>query len=457
MIRLAFTERDAAAITAAFGATAPEEMGAFLLLRQAVHRDGVRLVVSAPYFPRPDEWDRIGADQLQPSARLLSAMVSRAVTAGAGLLFIHSHPNPHHPTAFSPTDEAALSALGATIQGLIDGPFAAAVVGPNGWVGSVFLEDAWRPIDRLTAAGRRFQVLEPLQFRSDDLDARQELALGRLNPVLRSLDLTVIGCGGLGSPLAETLLRMGVRRLTLIDNQQLDTPSNVRRMFGATVRDLEVTPPRDKVQVVAEHCRGIGIDCDVREVLGDVRNEGTLLAALDADVLLCATDSHSSRAVIDAAAFAFNLPVIDCGVRVGARHKTILSGLTSEVRIIGPDLPCLWCLGVLSAEAVRAENLPSNQREALAREGYLVGVEGAEPSVTALTVMGAGMMSCALLALLSADGANAPTRYYYDGFFGHGSEVPGTPIEPSASCICRKRQSQANRTTLGLVPTGSDG
>jgi hypothetical protein len=85
----------------------------------------------------------------------------------------------------------------------------------------------------------------------------------------------------------------------------------------------------------------------------------------------------------------------------------------------------------------------------------LVGVEGAEPSVTALTVLGAGMMSCALLAMLSEDGADAPTRYVQDGFFGHGSEIPGTPTKSSPGCICGKRQSQAKIANLGLRMAGS--
>ena len=43
--------------------------------------------------------------------QLLSKMVSRAVRADAGLLFVHSHPNPRHPTAFSVVDQQALKRI----------------------------------------------------------------------------------------------------------------------------------------------------------------------------------------------------------------------------------------------------------------------------------------------------------------------------------------------------------
>jgi molybdopterin/thiamine biosynthesis adenylyltransferase len=46
----------------------------------------------------------------------------------------------------------------------------------------------------------------------------------------------VVGAGGLGSPIAEQLARMGVAELTLIDDDVFDTPSNVRRVFRRQIR-----------------------------------------------------------------------------------------------------------------------------------------------------------------------------------------------------------------------------
>ncbi len=76
---------------------------------------------------------------------------------------------------------------------------------------------------------------------------------------------------------------------------------------------------------------------------------------------------------------------------------------------------------------------------------------GVEPSVAALTVFVAGMMACALLAILSPDGADVPARYYLDGFFGYGGSLPGTET-PITSCICRTRTSRASVADLGLLP-----
>jgi molybdopterin/thiamine biosynthesis adenylyltransferase len=168
----------------------------------------------------------------------------------------------------------------------------------------------------------------------------------------------------------------------------------------------------------------------------DVRTECAARELLDCDVVFCTTDTHSSRAVLVDLAYAYGLPVLDVGVRAGARAGA-LAGLAAEVRVLTPATPCLWCRDAISADIVREELLPQEQREQLRREGYLVGIHGApEPSVIALTMLGAGLVTCALLAVISPDGQDAPVGYVVDGFFGDAHLVG--PAAPIGDCWCRQ-------------------
>ena len=456
MIRLALAEEDRFAIEGHFDNLAPDESGAFLLLLEGTSATGVRLVASRRYLPRPEEWERRGPNQLRPSAQLLSAMVSLANLLRAGLLFVHSHPDPLHPTSFSRTDEDALESLAEVMPALLDGPFGAAVVGPRGWVGRVYREGRWLEIDRITSAGFGLRLINPVNKTSpaDALDDRQAAALGPLNETLRQLDVVIVGCGGLGSPLAETLTRMGVRRVSVVDHDRLDTPSNIRRIFGARISDLATRPAATKVSIVARNCDSAELETRIEPIHGDIRQPRVFRHLLDADVVLCATDSHSSRAVIDAAAIAYNVPIIDCGVRVGIREGN-LSGLLSEVRLLGPGRPCLWCRNTLSAERIRAEHLPPEERAKLAREGYLVGLSETEPSVTALTVFGAGMMASALLGVLSPDCELLWSSWLFDAFLGDAPSPKQAVVNPK--CICQNRIGLADRAPLGLLPDTDEG
>ena len=59
-----------------------------------------------------------------------------------------------------------------------------------------------------------------------------------------------------------------------------------------------------------------------------------------------------------------------------------------------------------------------------------------EPSVVALTMLGAGLVTCALLTLISPDGRDAPDGYVVDGFFGDAH--PMGPAAPLPDCWCRQ-------------------
>jgi hypothetical protein len=72
------------------------------------------------------------------------------------------------------------------------------------------------------------------------------------------------------------------------------------------------------------------------------------------------------------------------------------------------------------------------------QEGYLVGGVGEPaPSVMALTALGAGLATCALLSLLSSEGDVCPSGYVVDGLMGDSWETQ--PTEPVPSCRCRGR------------------
>lgn len=440
MNRLMFTNHAADTLQKHLMTRVPLEEGAFCVVRSGRTATGSRLLVTDVILPPKNAWERQAKDQLRPSAQWLSAAIGRAIEAQAGLLFVHSHPNEGYPCGFSLADQIALNALAPAIAPMLDGPFVAAVVHPHGWVGALWANGRFVPLDSIAAVGRTLRVLDPATQRLDHdaIDARQIDALGRVHKRVRQLIVAVVGCGGTGSPIAEALVRMGVACVLLVDSKLLSTPSNVRRVFGSKMKHFDPRNPRPKVDIVGDHLDGIGLDTKVVRIHGDVRIEDVFRILLDADVVISATDTHGSRAIVNEYASPYMLPVIDLGVRVGSKKNGALAGLLAEVRILTPTTPCLWCRGTISADVIRAENLPDDERQKLQREGYVVqGVGEPVPSVTALTVMGGGLATCALLTLLSEEGEAARSGYWVDGFLGDSGEVG--PKMPVPGCRCTKR------------------
>jgi molybdopterin/thiamine biosynthesis adenylyltransferase len=451
MIRLAILEETTQALLRHLGASASLEEGAFCLLRESRGREGRRLVAGELILPPPGAWEIQERDALRPSAKWVSAVISRAVTAEAGLLFVHSHPRAKHPAGFSGVDRHSLEALGETLEPMLDGPFAAAVVHETSWAGAQWEDDRIRPIERIVSAGSGYRALTKVSAGEEaSIDARQRDALGIVHDRVRGLSVGLVGCGGLGSPMAEQLVRMGAATVVIVDDDVLDTDSNVRRVFGSTAADLRATTPPAKVDVVGRHLDHLQLGTRVERVRGDVRVETVFRTLLDCDVVLCGTDTHGSRAIVNELPYAYLLPVIDVGVRVGSRAGS-LSGLLAELRLLTPDRPCLWCRGAIDADTIRAENLPDEERRQLREEGYVVeGVGEPVPSVAGLTVLGAGMGICALLAVLSDDGDVIPSGYWFDGMFGDARETQ--PAEPRADCRCRRQLALADAAVVPFIP-----
>jgi len=107
-------------------------------------------------------------------------------------------------------------------------------------------------------------------------------------------DLRVIlfGVGGVGSWCAESLVRSGVRRLTLVDSDRVSI-TNVNRQMPATVP----TVGRVKVEVVRERLLAINPDAEIRAVQAIYCAENAESFALDTyDVIIDAIDSLAEKA-----------------------------------------------------------------------------------------------------------------------------------------------------------------
>jgi len=86
----------------------------------------------------------------------------------------------------------------------------------------------------------------------EDMDLEMQEAL--LNKTI-----VVIGCGGLGSPLATYLAGAGVGNITLIDPDIVEL-KNLHRQVFYTEDDIN----RDKVSVLAKHLNSLNHSCQVK-------------------------------------------------------------------------------------------------------------------------------------------------------------------------------------------------
>jgi len=142
----------------------------------------------------------------------------------------------------------------------------------------------------------------------------------------------VIGAGGLGSPVALYLGSSGVGRMTLVDDDRVDT-TNLQRQIA---HDLaRVGQP--KAESAQRSIAAINPDVAVRPLV--LRADAAALDALvrEADVVLDCSDNFATRQALNAACVAHRRPLV-AGAAIG------FDGQVSVYDTREPASPCYACV-----------------------------------------------------------------------------------------------------------------
>ena len=137
---------------------------------------------------------------------------------------------------------------------------------------------------------------------------------------LRASHVCIIGLGGVGSWIAESLARSGIGEITLIDADEVCV-SNTNRQIHALAGNYG----KSKARVLAERIRQIAPECRAHpvETFFTEKNVDELLGR-NHQVVVDAIDGMNNKALLIASCKARGLPVIVCGGVGGRRDPTRL-------------------------------------------------------------------------------------------------------------------------------------
>lgn len=187
------------------------------------------------------------------------------------------------------------------------------------------------------------------------------------------------GCGALGSVIAQTLVRAGVGRLTIVDRDFLEL-SNLQRQVLFT--ELDVAERLPKAVAAANHLRAANSEVEVEPVVADVTAANLAELADGHTLLLDGTDNFETRLLLNDYAVREDKPWVYGGV-IGAEGRVMpitpgksacLACLIAEPPAPG-DTPTCDSAGVLgpavgvvaSLQAIEAMKLIAGADDAVAR------------------------------------------------------------------------------------------
>lgn len=311
---------------------------------------------------------RAGDRRVHGNAAFTAAYFQRALgeamKEGAGLAFMHSHPSSGWQ-GMSPDDIRAEQCHTGATKGATGFPLLGLTIAQDGsWSARLWEKVGPRQYDPMWCESVRVvghdlkvtfnNALFPVPCFRQNLKRTVSAWGPKVQADLARLTFGVIGTGSVGSIVAETLARMGIKSIKLIDFDTVEYV-NLDRLLHASERD--VRKKKAKVAVLAKALRtsATASEFSVEPIEWSVVEEPGFRAALDCDVLFSCVDRPWPRSVLNFIAYAHLIPVVDGGIRITKTPKSSLRGADWKAHIVGPNRPCLECLGQYDPGLVQTE------------------------------------------------------------------------------------------------------
>jgi adenylyltransferase/sulfurtransferase len=168
----------------------------------------------------------------------------------------------------------------------------------------------------------------------DSKYSRQELFYGigkEGQQLIRKKHAVIIGAGALGSAAAETLVRAGIGKITVIDRDFVE-PSNLHRQQLFTENDAANSMP--KAEAARKRLEAVNSDTVIHAIVGEV-NPAVMSDMLPADLVIDALDNFDTRMFINDFCAKHNIPWI---------HGAVVSSYGLSFTVLPGKTPCLHCL-----------------------------------------------------------------------------------------------------------------
>jgi molybdopterin/thiamine biosynthesis adenylyltransferase len=154
---------------------------------------------------------------------------------------------------------------------------------------------------------------------------------------LKAATVTIIGCGALGTVLANNLCRAGIGKLIIADRDYIEL-NNLQRQILFDEDDVARHLP--KAIAAAERLQRVNSEVTVEALVEDINADGIEALVRETDLVLDATDNFETRYLLNDVCIKYQRPWIYSGVIASyGVTMNILPGDTACLRCAFPDMP----------------------------------------------------------------------------------------------------------------------
>lgn len=155
--------------------------------------------------------------------------------------------------------------------------------------------------------------------------------------LLAEASVAILGCGALGTGLANLLCRAGVGRLLIADRDYIEL-NNLQRQILFDEEDIARHLP--KAVAAVQRLRKVNSEARLEPLVEDINADGIEALVREVDLVLDATDNFETRYLLNDACIKHQRPWIYSGVIASyGVTMNILPGETPCLRCVFPEMP----------------------------------------------------------------------------------------------------------------------
>lgn len=366
------------------------------------------IVSGEPILLGDDCYVSSGTTQVKLYKDVQAGVLTQFLTSDCNTLInIHNHPFSQAGTTFSSQDDRDDLAQDITLRKKIH----LLTQGMDGFqprplfnVALVFDQSTFdaRLID--SRKKNRFQAIDHVQRIGEKLavsisNSRRKTSRRPIDPTtvrqdfigqeplewLAQAHIGLCGAGGLGSILAEGLLRLGVRRMTAIDDDTAEA-SNLNRLQSA--RKSQVGQP--KVNMLAKNLKAMEPTLVFKGIKASMKSTEAIEALTACDVIFGGVDNSFARSILNHLSVQYLIPYFDAGVEIQENPVNFRYRLFNVTPGVTACMQCTPFL-VLDQQQIVSELLNPELQNEFRHRGYISDrTEVKSPSVYPLNLSASG-------------------------------------------------------------------
>jgi len=189
----------------------------------------------------------------------------------------------------------------------------------------------------------------------DYLKRQFDIFTQKENEKLEKLNVMIAGAGGLGTHQAQQLIRMGINKIYLYDNDEVELTNLNRQIFYGR-SDIG----KNKVNIAKKHLATFGLETEIVAVHETI--DENIQIPDDVHLIFDALDNFKTRFILEDLAIETNIPFIHGGIEnwygqiaviipgQTVRLKDVFSGVYNDNRtpsIISPAVSIIASIQVL--------------------------------------------------------------------------------------------------------------